>query len=118
MAQSWYICAHALCKAVLPISLTSIKLFLTPSCCATTYQSYQFFQTLFEVRDGLSSAVIAGYACGCTVLNGLNVFWFMKMITALQKRFNEKDTSKAKAHITPHTRADGAAQVLRVKKRG
>ncbi|KAI9450716.1 DUF887-domain-containing protein [Lactarius psammicola] len=81
--------------------------------------SYQFFQTLFEVRDGLSSAVVAGYACGGTLLNGLNVFWFMKMIVALQKRFNEKkDTSKAKVHITSHTRPDGAAQALRAKKRG
>ena len=40
------------------------------------------------------------------------------MTAALQKRFKEKDTSKAKAHITLHTRADGAAQVLRTKKRG
>ncbi len=43
--------------------------------CTITHQSYQFYQTLFEVRDGLSSAVLAGYACGGTLLNGLNVFW-------------------------------------------
>lgn len=43
----------------------------------------------------------------------------MKMITALQKRFKEKkDTTKAKAHITSHTRAEGAALALRAKKRG
>ncbi|KAH8995490.1 DUF887-domain-containing protein [Lactarius akahatsu] len=81
--------------------------------------SYQFYQTLIEVRDGLSSAILAGYACGGVLLNGLNVFWFMKMIAALQKRFNEKkDTTKAKVHITSHTRTDGAAQALRTKKRG
>ena len=49
--------------------------FLPPPRCTTIHQSYQFFQTLFEVRDGLSSNVLAGYACGCTVLNGLNIFW-------------------------------------------
>lgn len=38
-------------------------------------QSYQFLQTLFEVRDGLSSAIVAGYICGNLALNGLNVFW-------------------------------------------
>ncbi|KAN0129618.1 DUF887 domain containing protein [Lactarius tabidus] len=82
-----------------------------------TIMSYQVFQTLFEVRDGLSSAVLAGYACGCTALNGLNVFWFMKMTAALRKRFNEKkDATKAKAHIASHTRRDGAVQALRAKK--
>jgi len=38
-------------------------------------QSYQFLQTLFEVRDGLSSAILAGYICGNLTLNGLNVLW-------------------------------------------
>jgi len=38
-------------------------------------QSWQFYQTLFEVRDGLSMATITGYLCGNAVLNGLNVFW-------------------------------------------
>src|SRR5712691_9665119 len=36
-------------------------------------QSWQFFQTLFEARDGLSVAIFAGYACGNTALTGLNV---------------------------------------------
>jgi len=38
-------------------------------------QSWQFYQTLFEVRDGLSVAIFAGYVCGNTALNGLNVLW-------------------------------------------
>ncbi|KAH9980875.1 DUF887-domain-containing protein [Lactifluus volemus] len=69
--------------------------------------SYQFYQTLFEVRDGLTSAVFAGYACGNVALNGLNVYWFMMMIAAMRKRFDGKDT---KTRPTPqHTSADGPA---------
>lgn len=63
--------SRLLFRVVLPTSLTIIT-FLAPS---HRPQTYQVLQTLFEVRDGLSSAVLAGYACGCTVLNGLNVFW-------------------------------------------
>ncbi|KAF8489787.1 DUF887-domain-containing protein [Russula emetica] len=63
--------------------------------------SYQFLQTLLEVHDGLSSAIFASYICGNITLNGLNVFWFSKMIAALRKRFTAKDT---KAHSAPqHT---------------
>ena len=40
-----------------------------------SWQSYQFLQTLLEVRDGLSSAIFASYICGNVTLNGLNVFW-------------------------------------------
>jgi len=50
--------------------------------------SYHVYQTLFEARDGLSVAIFAGYVCGNITLNGLNVFWFTKMIAALRKRFN------------------------------
>ena len=39
------------------------------------HQSYQFLQTVLEVRDGLSSAIFASYICGNLTLNGLNVFW-------------------------------------------
>ncbi|KAF8263047.1 DUF887-domain-containing protein [Lactarius quietus] len=100
--------------------LILISTFVSARLVYGSIMSYQFFQTLFEVRDGLSSAVLAGYACGCTALNGLNVFWFMKMTAALRKRFNEKkkDTTRSKAHITSLTRVDGATQVLRSKKRG
>ena len=42
---------------------------------AGALQSWQFYQTLFEVRDGVSVAIFAGYVCGNTALNGLNVFW-------------------------------------------
>ncbi|KAI0280522.1 TLC domain-containing protein, partial [Russula aff. rugulosa BPL654] len=42
---------------------------------ALSSYSYQFLQTVFEVRDGLSSAIFASYICGNLTLNGLNVFW-------------------------------------------
>ncbi|KAH8984057.1 hypothetical protein EDB92DRAFT_2036857 [Lactarius akahatsu] len=78
--------------------------------------SYQFYQTLIEVRDGLSSAILAGYACGGVLLNGLNVHEDDRRAPEALQR--EKDTTKAKVHITSHTRTDGAAQALRTKKRG
>ncbi|KAI0261345.1 DUF887-domain-containing protein [Gloeopeniophorella convolvens] len=74
--------------------------------------SLQFYQTLFEVRDGVSVVILLGYAIGNTVLNGLNVVWFTKMIAALRKRFsspapNPKDT-KARTGTTAPT--NGAAR--------
>ncbi|KAI0253546.1 DUF887-domain-containing protein [Lactifluus subvellereus] len=76
--------------------------------------SYQFYQTLFEVRDGLSSTIFIAYACGNVTLNGLNVFWFTKMIAALRKRFNVKDT-KTRPAPQP-TNVDGSTPP-RYKKR-
>ncbi|KAH9978315.1 TLC domain-containing protein [Russula compacta] len=58
--------------------------------------SYQFYQSLFNVRDGLSSAVFAGYISGNVILNGLNVFWFSRMIAAIRKRFHSTNTKDAK----------------------
>jgi len=54
--------------------------------------SYQFYQTIFEARDGLSSAIFVGYLLGNLVMNGLNVYWFMRMIVAIRKRFDTKNT--------------------------
>ncbi|KAI0291074.1 DUF887-domain-containing protein [Multifurca ochricompacta] len=86
--------------------------------------SYQFSQTLFESRDGLPSAVFAGYAFGNLILNGLNVFWFTRMIVALRKRFNsgKKDrgndnTAGAKGRPISQANTTTADGTARVKKR-
>ncbi|KAI0289857.1 TLC domain-containing protein, partial [Russula brevipes] len=76
-----------------------------------TMISYQFCQTLFEVRDGLSSAIFAAYVCGNLILNGLNMFWFTKMIAALRKRFDAKDTKpRSASHPTNVGDRHGAAR--------
>ena len=46
-------------------------------------QSYQFLQTSLEVRDGLSSTILAGYICGNLALNGLNVFWIVFLFVSV-----------------------------------
>ncbi|KAI9509608.1 DUF887-domain-containing protein [Russula earlei] len=40
-----------------------------------TIMSYQFYQTIFEVRDGLSSGIFVSYVFGNVALNGLNLYW-------------------------------------------
>ncbi|KAF9061893.1 TLC domain-containing protein [Rhodocollybia butyracea] len=55
------------------------------------YVSYQFFFTLYDAWDEIPLAYALIYGTGNIVLQGLNVFWFMKMITALRKRFSGGD---------------------------
>ncbi|KAH9989938.1 DUF887-domain-containing protein [Russula vinacea] len=91
-----------------PLQLVNGLILISTFACARlgygSIMSYQFLQTLFEVRDGLSSATFAGHVCGNVTLNGLNVFWFSRMIAALRKRFDAKDT---KARSAPqHTNVD------------
>ncbi|KAJ4487719.1 TLC domain-containing protein [Lentinula aciculospora] len=51
------------------------------------YVSYNFFFTLYDVRDKVPWSYLFVYGVGNVVLQGLNVVWFVKMIRALQKRF-------------------------------
>ncbi|EIN07165.1 DUF887-domain-containing protein [Punctularia strigosozonata HHB-11173 SS5] len=48
--------------------------------------SYDFFQTLYAVRNELPTAYLIIYGLGNVVLQGLNWFWFTKMIDALRRR--------------------------------
>ncbi|THU85636.1 DUF887-domain-containing protein [Dendrothele bispora CBS 962.96] len=52
------------------------------------FTSYNFFQTLAQVKDEIPLAYVLVYGGGNVVLNGLNWFWFTKMVAALRKRFN------------------------------
>ncbi|KAF7338063.1 TLC domain-containing protein [Mycena venus] len=56
----------------------------------TTTQSYQFFQTLYERRDDISTTALVLISVGNVLLQGLNWFWLGKMVSALQKRFAPK----------------------------
>ncbi|KAJ7827474.1 DUF887-domain-containing protein [Mycena olivaceomarginata] len=51
------------------------------------YTSYQFFQTLYERRDEISTTALVLISVGNVLLQGLNWFWLGKMISALRKRF-------------------------------
>ncbi|TRM62524.1 TLC domain-containing protein [Schizophyllum amplum] len=49
--------------------------------------SFQFLAELYAIRHEASTLVCVIYGGGNIVLQGLNWFWFYKMIQALQKRF-------------------------------
>ncbi|KAJ7047074.1 DUF887-domain-containing protein [Mycena alexandri] len=49
--------------------------------------SYQFFHTLYNGRHEIAPVALAITGVGNILLQGLNWFWFVKMITALRKRF-------------------------------
>ncbi|THH26604.1 hypothetical protein EUX98_g7588 [Antrodiella citrinella] len=49
--------------------------------------SFYFAQTLLEVRNQMSPLFVVTLFVGNIVLNGLNLFWFYKMIATLRKRF-------------------------------
>ncbi|KAJ6463819.1 TLC domain-containing protein [Mycena vitilis] len=51
------------------------------------YTSYHFFQTLYHRRQDISNTALALISIGNVLLQGLNWFWILKMITALRKRF-------------------------------
>uniref|UniRef100_D8PSW9 TLC domain-containing protein n=1 Tax=Schizophyllum commune (strain H4-8 / FGSC 9210) TaxID=578458 RepID=D8PSW9_SCHCM len=53
--------------------------------------SAQFLTELYTIRRDLSTTVWVVYGGGNILLQGLNWFWFFKMIQALQKRFSAGD---------------------------
>ncbi|KAF9447661.1 DUF887-domain-containing protein [Macrolepiota fuliginosa MF-IS2] len=53
--------------------------------------SVRFFFTLCEVWRDIPIFYIIIYGAGNFVLQGLNIFWFTKMIAALRKRFEPKN---------------------------
>jgi len=55
--------------------------------------SYRFFKTLFGVHHDLPLVYVLAYGLGNIVLQGLNWFWFFKIVSALRKRF-EGDTGE------------------------
>ncbi|KAL1744056.1 TLC domain-containing protein [Schizophyllum fasciatum] len=55
--------------------------------------SLQFLTELYAIRREVSTSVCVIYGGGNILLQGLNWFWFFKMIQALQKRFNSGRSS-------------------------
>ncbi|EGN95539.1 hypothetical protein SERLA73DRAFT_186601 [Serpula lacrymans var. lacrymans S7.3] len=57
--------------------------------------SYEFFQTLYSVRNQIPFTFVIVYGVGNIVLQTLNWLWFMKMISALRKRFPSKPSNRS-----------------------
>ncbi|KAF7295403.1 TLC domain-containing protein [Mycena indigotica] len=58
------------------------------------YWSYQFYETLFEYKDRIPLAALVVPGIGNVILQGLNWFWFTKMISSLRKRFSSKEKTR------------------------
>jgi len=61
------------------------------------YQSSQFWRTLGEIRGQVPMSLLVMYGFGNILLQGLNWYWFYKMIIAMRKRFDpSKDVGQKK----------------------
>lgn len=58
------------------------------------YQSTQFWGTLWNIRNEAPKALLIPFGFGNILLNGLNWYWFYKMIAAMRKRFEPKKAGK------------------------
>ncbi|KAI0313660.1 DUF887-domain-containing protein [Amylostereum chailletii] len=58
--------------------------------------SYQFYQTIAAVKSQIPPSLFYAYAAGNIVLQGLNWFWFTRMIAALRKRFSGPTEKRVK----------------------
>ncbi|KAG1756407.1 DUF887-domain-containing protein [Suillus paluster] len=67
-----------------------IATFFFVRCLWGAKMSYDFFVTLNGVYDQVSTPYVIIYGGGNVLLQGLNWFWFAKMIAALTKRFQGK----------------------------
>ncbi|KAJ7744963.1 TLC domain-containing protein [Mycena maculata] len=56
--------------------------------------SYHFFQTLYHGRNEIAPTALAITGIGNVLLQGLNWFWFSKMIAAMRKRFAPEKAGK------------------------
>ncbi|CAB4424859.1 unnamed protein product [Rhizophagus irregularis] len=68
------------------------------------YMSYHTFQSVLQVIDKIPLFLCVIYGTANIILNCLNVYWFVKMIEALLKRF---DKTGEKKHHKHHHHNDG-----------
>ncbi|KAG8759521.1 hypothetical protein FRC14_005735 [Serendipita sp. 396] len=50
-------------------------------------QSYNFFRTTYLNRSEIPAALFWTYCIGNVLLNGLNWFWFSKMVKTVRRKF-------------------------------
>ncbi|ESK84900.1 duf887 family protein [Moniliophthora roreri MCA 2997] len=60
-----------------------------------SWVSWNFWNTLRDVKDNVPLTFVLVYGVGNILLNGLNWIWFSKMVTALQKRFKQPKAAAA-----------------------
>ncbi|KAJ3188754.1 hypothetical protein HDU85_004468 [Gaertneriomyces sp. JEL0708] len=71
-----------------------LAVFFAARICFGFYQSGDFFVSMLRRKDEVPIAFMATYSVANVVLNGLNVFWFVKMISAITRRFSKSSSSK------------------------
>ncbi|GES96699.1 DUF887-domain-containing protein [Rhizophagus clarus] len=79
------------------------------------YMSYHTFQSVLQVIDQVPVFLCVIYGIANIILNCLNVFWFIKMIEALLKRF---DKTGEKKHHKQHHINDGKSITTPIKSDG
>ncbi|KAI8819611.1 DUF887-domain-containing protein [Fimicolochytrium jonesii] len=65
-----------------------VLVFFSARICYGFYNSYDFFVMMHRNKSEISNVFLWVYAVGNVLLNGLNVLWFFKMVTAIKARFN------------------------------
>ncbi|CAK5277323.1 unnamed protein product [Mycena citricolor] len=71
------------------------------------YTSYHFFVTLHRYRDQIPLAGAIAIGSGNILLQGLNWFWFTKMISSLRKRFEPEKAANGSANGRSHGATNG-----------
>lgn len=61
--------------------------------------SWQFFETLLEVRQEIPVIYVIVYGGGNLLLTGLNWLWFYRMIDAMRRRFSNTKSSKEQTQL-------------------
>jgi len=72
------------------------------------YMSYHTFQSVLQVIDQVPTFLCVIYGTANIILNCLNLFWFVKMIEALLKRF---DKTGEKKHHKQHHNSDSKSTI-------
>ncbi|KAG8898234.1 hypothetical protein FRB99_007581 [Tulasnella sp. 403] len=62
--------------------------------------AYDLFMTMWAVRDQVPPVLVYSYLVGSLALCSLNLFWFTKMVAALQKRFPDSKKKDDPATVT------------------
>lgn len=75
------------------------------------YMSYDFFQTLYFNRVEIGWPLLVTYCAGNFLLNGLNWFWFSKMINAVRRRFGSPTPKNSRpSSPIPNGKTNGARE--------
>jgi len=68
-----------------------------------TYMSYNFYTTIIYNRDDIPTPLFWTYTFGNLLLNGLNWFWFSKMVNSVRRRFSTHASTTPSNGFSKHT---------------